>query len=147
MINHLTHTTKNFPVSTVARKWRLIDVSGKVLGRAAVEIANSLIGKSKTSYSHNSDVGDYVVVINTDLVQVTGRKNIQKIQLNYSGYPGGLKKLSLGKAMEKSSEQVVRRAVSGMLPKNKLRDRRLARLHIYKDATHPYVAKIEKNKI
>ena len=147
MISHLTHSTTSYPTSSVERKWVLIDVSGKILGRAATEIANVLSGKGKASYSPNIDIGDYVVVINAAEVKVTGRKDLQKIYTNYSGYPGGLKKLALGKAMDKSPVQVLRRAISGMLSKNKLRDRRLARLHIYSDANHPYISRFEKSKV
>ncbi|MFO0703314.1 MAG: 50S ribosomal protein L13 [Patescibacteria group bacterium] len=146
MISHQTHTTKSYSTSSVERKWILIDVSGKILGRAATEITNILTGKGKTAYAPNIDIGDYVVVVNASEVKVTGRKELQKVYTNYSGYPGGLKKTALGKAMEKSPEQVVRRAVSGMLPKNKLRDRRLARLHIYSDGNHPYQSKFANSK-
>lgn len=146
MLRHLTQTTKSVPVSTVERVWTLVDIKGKILGRAATEIANKLSGKNKVSYSHNTDVGDYIVVINASQVQVTGRKALSKVYTNYSGYPGGLKKEALGKAVDRIPEQVVRRAISGMLPKNKLRDVRLARLHIYAEDKHPYVARLAKSK-
>ena len=146
MMKHITHATKPISSTTINRRWVLIDVSGKILGRTATQIANALSGKNKVTYSPNLDSGDNVVVINASLVKVTGRKALQKVYQNYSGYPGGLHKEALGKKMERRPTDVVRRAVSGMLAKNKLRDRKLARLHIYRNEIHPYSSRITVSK-
>jgi large subunit ribosomal protein L13 len=141
MLKQHTHHTKTYPSSSIQRIWRLVDADGKVLGRLASEIASMLTGKTKSTYASNMDEGDIVVVINASKVRVTGRKLIKKTYTNYSGYPGGLTEKSFEKAMEKSSPQVVRRAISGMLAKNKLRDRRLARLHIFADSHNKFESK------
>lgn len=109
-----------------------IDATNKILGRLAVEIANLLRGKNKPNFVPYLDVGDKVVVINTDKIKVTGQKMKQKIYYRHSGYPGGIKATKLAEAIEKDSRQVVRRAVYGMLPKNKLRDKIIKKLKLYK---------------
>lgn len=110
-----------------------IDATNKILGRLAVEIANLLRGKNKSSFVPYLDMGDKVIVINTDKIKVTGRKMKQKIYYRHSGYPGGIKATKLEKAMEEDSRQVVRKAVYGMLPKNKLRDKIIKKLKLYKE--------------
>ena len=109
-----------------------IDATDKILGRLAVEIANLLRGKNKPSFVPYLDKGDEVVVVNTDKIKVTGRKMKQKIYYRHSGYPGGITATRLEEAMEKDSCQVVRKAVYGMLPKNKLRDKIIKKLKLYK---------------
>ncbi len=109
-----------------------IDATNKILGRLAVEIANLLRGKNKPNFVPYLDVGDKVIVINTDKIKVTGRKMKQKIYYRHSGYPGGIKATRLEEAMEKDSRQVIRKAVYGMLPKNKLRDKIIKKLKLYK---------------
>ncbi len=109
-----------------------IDATDKILGRLAVEIANLLRGKNKPSFVPYLDQGDEVIVVNTDKIKVTGRKMKQKIYYHHSGYPGGIKETRLEEAMEKDSGQVIRRAVYGMLPKNKLRDKIIKKLKLYK---------------
>lgn len=123
---------------TTTRRWHLIDIKGQTLGRAATQVASLLIGKHKPDFSAHLDSGDYVVVINSDDLVVTGKKLTDKMYYRFSGYPGGLREQSLGDKMAQDSTQVVRLAVKGMLPKNKLQDKRLARLKIFKDALHPY---------
>jgi len=113
-------------------KTHTIDATNKILGRLAVEVANLLRGKNKANFVPYLVQGDEVVVINTDKIKVTGRKMKQKIYYNHSGYPGGLKETRLEEAMEKDSRQVIRRAVYGMLPKNKLRDKIIKKLKLYK---------------
>ncbi len=142
-MTHLTHSTKTISENKVIRSWHHVDVSGKRLGRIANTISLYLQGKHKVEYVPNIDVGDYVVVTNAKKVVLTGRKTDAKVYTSYSGYPGGLRKVPFSTMIEKRPQEVVRRAVSGMLPKNKLRDKRLARLFVYPDATHPYQDKIK----
>lgn len=136
-------TTQPIKAKDIVRKWHLIDAKGKVVGRAATEVAGLLIGKHKPNYVSYLDCGDTVVVINAGLIEITGSKNTDKLYSRYSGYPGGLTKESFNVLMKKSPSKIVRHAVSGMLPKNKHRDPRLARLFIYKDERHPYGYKFE----
>lgn len=110
-----------------------IDATNKVLGRLAVETANLLRGKSKPDFVPYLDKGDEVVVINTDKVRVTGQKLKQKIYYSHSGYPGGIKAVELERALKRDSREVVRKAVYGMLPKNKLRDKIIKKLRLYKE--------------
>lgn len=136
-----TYATK---AKDIQRKWSLIDAQGQVLGRLSVRIAAILMGKNKPYYSPHLDCGDWVVVINTQGVEVTGKKENQKIYYRHSGYPGGLKALSLAQMMAKDPRQVIRHAVSGMLPKNKLRKQRLKRLRIFAGSEHDYQEKFQK---
>ena len=129
----------------IERDWYLVDLKDKILGRAATNIASHLIGKNKPYYVSNLDCGDYVVVINADKIVVTGRKNKQKQYMEYSGYPGGLKKKSYERVMEENPIRITRHAVYGMLPKNKLRDSMVKRLYIFTDDKHPYEDKFKKN--
>lgn len=141
-MTNLTHTTKTLKLSEIDRKWHLIDVRGKILGRTVSEISQLLIGKGKSNFSPNMDNGDFVVVVNAKDIEVTGRKVEQKIYTRYSGYPGGLKKLNFDKLMQKDPRKVIQNAVSGMLPKNKHRKLRMTRLYVFADDKHPYGDKI-----
>lgn len=134
----VTQSTKPVSAKTIQRKWHIIDLKGQILGRAANEIAELLIGKSKVNFVPYLDMGDFVVVTNAKEVKVTGRKMNDKMYQSFSGYPDGLKEIPLKRMMENQPEDVIRNAVSGMLPKNKLRKLRLARLFIFKDEKHPY---------
>jgi len=116
---------------TVGKDWFVVDAEGQVLGRLATRIARLLIGKDKASFTPSLDCGDHVVVINADLVRLTGNKIDQKIYRRHSGYPGGLKEIPIRQLMQKRPEEVIREAVLGMLPKNKLRARRAKKLRIY----------------
>jgi large subunit ribosomal protein L13 len=129
--------------NTFERKWHLIDLNELVLGRASVKIANLLMGKNKVDYSPNRDAGDYVVAINAKNIRVTGNKLKDKIYYHHTGYAGHLRELTLGQLMEKDPRQVIEHGVKGMLPKNKLRDRRMTRLKIFVDANHTYNDKIK----
>ena len=140
----LTLTTQSLKGKEIDRKWHLINARGKVLGRFATEISEKLIGKHKTNYVTHMDTGDYVVVINAKELRVTGRKSEQKVYTRYSGYPGGLKEISFNHQMSSDPRKVVKNAVSGMLPKNKLRAQRLTRLFIFSDEKHPYSDKFQK---
>lgn len=133
---------KTFSVkpSDVTRKWYVVDASEAPLGRVATQIAQLLIGKGKPQYSHHIDCGDYVVVVNTDSLQVTGDKLEKKIYYRHSHYPGGLKETPLKVQLEKDSTEAIVHAVRGMLPVNKLRDERLKRLKVYVGAEHQHEA-------
>ena len=131
-------TTRSTKAKDIKRSWHLIDAKEKILGRLAVKIARFLIGKEKPYFVSYLDCGDFVVIINAKKIKVTGKKEEQKIYTRYSGYPGGLKKETLKHLRERKPEEIIRRAVSGMLPKNKLRKQRLKRLYVYADEKHPY---------
>jgi len=122
----------------VKRDWYLVDATGKTLGRLASEIAKILMGKNKPTYTPHIDGGDFVVVVNAEKVFVTGKKLNQKIYYKHTGYFGHLKETTLKEMLEKKPEEVIRLAVRGMLPKNKLRDRRLKRLKVYAGPGHPH---------
>ena len=124
----------------VARNWVLIDAEGAVLGRLATQIAMILRGKNKPQFTPNSDCGDFVVVINADKVQLTGNKAAHKTYYRHSGYNGGLKAESFRVAMEKHPEQVIERAVRGMLPKTTLGRKQLSKLKVYAGPEHPHAA-------
>lgn len=120
------------------KNWYLIDAKNQILGRLASKITSYLIGKHKKDFVPHLDRGDYVVVINVGHIKITGRKIDQKNYQSYSGYPGGLKKVSLKELLIKKPEEVVHHAVWGMLPKNKLRKQRIKRLFIFKDEKHHF---------
>lgn len=124
----------------VTRKWYLVNAEGKVLGRLATRIAMILRGKTKAIYTPHVDTGDHVIVINAAKVAVTGRKLKQKLYRSYSGYPGGLKEKNLETMLKKKPEEVIIRAVKGMLPHNKLGRKMLRKLKVYRGASHPHQA-------
>lgn len=143
-MKNLTRQTKSVKAKDVKRNWHLVDVAGQVLGRVSPGIARLLQGKNKTDYVPYLDVGDYVVVVNSKKVIVTGKKDETKIYTSYSGYPGGLKVKTFSSLMEKNSSHIIKHAVSGMLPKNKFREDRLNRLFIFPDENHQYKNKFIK---
>jgi large subunit ribosomal protein L13 len=118
----------------INRKFHLFDAQGKILGRLATEVANVLRGKNKADFAPNIDGGDFAVVINSGKIRITGNKLEGKIYNRFSGYPGGITSIKLKDQMKKDPNRVIQRAVYGMLPKNKLQNRMMARLKIYKDA-------------
>jgi len=126
------------------RKWHIFDASEESFGRMSTKIATLLRGKNKVDYLPHIDNGDHVIVINTDKVKYTGNKGLGKIYYSHSWYIGGLKEITLGNLIKKDSTLVIKKAVYGMLPKNKLRDQMIKRLNIYKDDNHPYKGKIGK---
>ena len=130
--------------SEIQRDWWLVDASTLPLGKLAVIIADKLMGKSKVSYTPHIDNGDYVVVTNAKLIQVTGNKMTQKMYYRHSGFPGGLKELKLEEVIEKNPSVAIREAVKGMLPKNKLAADRLARLRIFDGSEHTHAAQNPK---
>ena len=126
--------------SEIERKWYLVDISGRVLGRTATNIANLLRGKNKPYFSPSIDCGDFVVVTNASKVKLTGRKLEQKIEYHHSGYPRGDKYTPYKKLLPIHPERIIHLAVSRMLPKNKLRAKFLKRLKIYADENHSHIA-------
>ena len=124
----------------VAQNWLLVDAEGQTLGRMASAIATRLRGKHKAEYTPHVDTGDFVVVINADKVRVTGRKVTDKVYHSHSGYPGGLKSVSFENLLAKSPERVVRLAVRGMMPRNRLSRAMLKKLKVYAGGEHPHAA-------
>lgn len=133
-------TTKIVNEEDITRKWHVVDVEDKVLGRIATRIAMVLRGKNRPSYSPDRDLGDYVVVINAEKIAFTGNKMLQKKYYRHSGYRGNLKETNLKEMMETKPEEVLRHAVKGMIPKNKLGSKMMKRLRIYTGAEHPHSA-------
>ena len=130
--------------SEIKRDWYLIDAKSMPLGKLAVVIADKLMGKSKVTYTPHTDNGDYVVVINAKELVVTGNKMAGKSYYRHSGFPGGLKELSLAEVIEKDPSYAIKEAVKGMLPKNKLAADRMARLRIFEGAEHTHAAQNPK---
>lgn len=122
----------------ITRKWYVVDASEAPLGRVATVAAGLLIGKSKPTYTPHMDGGDYVIIINTDKLVVTGKKAEQKQYYRHSNYPGGLKQTSLADKQKRDETAVITHAIRGMLPVNKLRDGRLARLKVYGNDQHSH---------
>ncbi|KAI5121190.1 hypothetical protein M0805_005991 [Coniferiporia weirii] len=120
-------------VLAYAKAWHHVDASGRTLGKLAERIATVLMGKHKPIYDPGTDCGDYVVVTNASNIHVSGNKAEQKVYYHHTMYPGGLKERSFKDLIKRKPEDIIREAVSGMLPKNKLRDRRLDRLRIFAD--------------
>ena len=133
-------TTQSFKRTDTNQCWLLVDAKDKTLGRLASNLVPILTGKNKAEYSPNADLGDYVVVINARSINVTGQKLTQKKYFKHSGYPGGIKLKTLEKLLESSPEEVIKRAVSGLLPKNKLRRKMLSKLKVYENSEHPHQA-------
>lgn len=127
----------------IKRQWHLIDAEGKVLGRMASDIVELLIGKHKVNYAPHLDMGDYVVVINTEKVKVSGRKEKQKVYYKHSGYPGGFKEISYLKLKKEQPARIVELAVKRMLPDNRLRDKRMRRLKVVIGDKNPYKDKFK----
>ncbi|MDO4889264.1 MAG: 50S ribosomal protein L13 [Candidatus Saccharibacteria bacterium] len=128
----------------ISREWWVIDAKSLPLGKLAVVIADKLMGKSKVTYTPHIDNGDYVIVLNAKDLQVTGAKMTDKKYYRHSGFPGGLKELSLEEVIEKDPSYAIKAAVKGMLPKNKLAAERLARLRVFEGAEHTHAAQNPK---
>ncbi len=124
----------------IEHAWHVIDAEGVVLGRLATEVAHLLRGKHKAIFAPNVDTGDHVVVINASKLDVSLRKSEGKLYYRHSGYPGGIKSENLGHLLERNPERVVRLAVRGMLPKNRLSRAQLKKLRVYGGPTHPHAA-------
>jgi len=126
--------------SEIERKWFVVDADGQVLGRLATRVATILRGKHKTTFTPHLDVGDHVVVVNAEKIQVTGRKHTDKIYRWHSGYIGGLREVSFEKMVKSHPERVIEWAVQGMLPKNRLGRAMVKKLKVYRGAAHPHEA-------
>ncbi|MCL4472354.1 MAG: 50S ribosomal protein L13 [Actinobacteria bacterium] len=126
--------------SNIERNWLIVDAKDQRLGRLATRIADNLRGKTKPTYTPNIDTGDFVVVVNAERIAVTGRKMDNKIYYRHTGYPGGLKQRTLSEMLAKKPEEVLRLAVKGMLPKNRLGRAQLRKLKIYVGPDHPHAA-------
>ncbi len=139
----LTESTRAQKQKEIIRKWHLVNLDKQILGREATQIAKLLQGKHKVDYVPYLDSGDYVVVINARKVLLSGKKSSVKTYTYYSGYPGGQKRIVFEELMNKNPSLTVIHAVSGMLPKNKLRARRLTRLYVFNNEIHPYLDKFK----
>ena len=126
--------------ATREREWFVVDADGKTLGRLATRIAEVLRGKHKPEYTPHIDTGDFIVVVNAEKITVTGDKLQQKMYRRHSGYPGGLKERTLAEMLERRPEEVVRKAVKGMLPRNRLARAQLRKLKVYAGPDHPHAA-------
>jgi large subunit ribosomal protein L13 len=124
----------------IEQRWFLVDAEGQTLGRLATRIADTLRGKRKPEYTPHIDTGDFVVVVNAEKIAVTGAKRQDKIYYRHSGYPGGLRERTLGEELERRPTEVLRKAVKGMLPRNRLARRQLTKLKIYAGPDHPHGA-------
>jgi large subunit ribosomal protein L13 len=125
---------------TRERNWLVVDASGKTLGRLATQIAHTLRGKRKPEYTPHIDVGDFVIVVNAEKVAVTGRKLEQKRYYRHSGYPGGIRSRTLSEMLDRRPEEVIRKAVRGMLPRTRLGRAQLTKLKVYAGPDHPHEA-------
>jgi large subunit ribosomal protein L13 len=128
----------------VKRDWYIVDAQDLVLGRLSTQIANVLRGKNKALYTPSVDTGDFVIVVNAEKIALTGRKLADKMYYSHSGYVGGLKEITAGKLLEKKPEDLIKKAVKGMLPKNKLARAMLSKLKIYAGPNHPHAAQLPK---
>jgi large subunit ribosomal protein L13 len=122
------------------RTWYVVDAEGKTLGRLATQIADVLRGKRKPTYTPHVDVGDFVIVVNAEKITVTGNKREAKRYWRHSGYPGGIRFRTLGELLEQRPEEVIRKAVKGMLPRNRLARQQLRKLKVYAGPDHPHQA-------
>ncbi|MFH1863993.1 MAG: 50S ribosomal protein L13 [bacterium] len=128
----------------IVRKWHLVNARGEVLGRIASKIAGFLMGKNKATYSAHMDSGDFVVVTNSEKVVLTGKKREQKVYRGHSGYPGGFKEVTFEKMSKEHPERIIQHAVSGMLPDNRLKQDRMARLKVFKGEQRSYEDRFSK---
>ena len=126
--------------ATRERNWLVVDASGKTLGRLATQIADALRGKRKPEYTPHVDVGDFVIVVNAEKISVTGNKRDEKRYYRHSGYPGGLRSRTLEEMLDRRPEEVIRLAVKGMLPRNRLGRAQLRKLKVYAGPDHPHAA-------
>jgi len=122
------------------RNWLVVDASGQTLGRLATQLADRIRGKHKPEYTPHCDVGDFVVVINAEKIAVTGKKRQEKLYHRHSGYPGGLRSRTLNEMLERRPEEVLRLAVKGMLPRNRIARAQLRKLKVYAGPDHPHIA-------
>lgn len=124
----------------VERKWHVVDAQGANLGRLATEVAMVLRGKRKAQYTPHVDTGDFVVIVNADKVRVTGRKSEQKMYRRHTGYPGGLKEMTFEEMQDRKPEEIIKKAVKGMVPRTRLGRQQLKKLKVYAGPEHPHRA-------
>jgi large subunit ribosomal protein L13 len=127
-------------LTEINKKWYVVDVGGKVLGRQAGGIARILMGKNKPQFTPHLDTGDFVIVVNADKVTLTGKKQFQKEYFHFTGYPGGLRSKTFHQMLATKPESIMREAVKGMLPKNRLGRKMIKKLFVYRGAMHPHQA-------
>jgi large subunit ribosomal protein L13 len=134
--------TKTYAVKSadIKREWRVVDADGQTLGRLATRVATLLRGKHRVTFSTHIDTGDPVIVLNASKIKVTGRKLQAKQYVRHSGYPGGMRTESLERLLARRPEEVIRRAVRGMVPQNRLGEQMMRKLHVYAGAEHPHAA-------
>jgi large subunit ribosomal protein L13 len=139
-------TTKTYVATNESRQrdWWVVDAEGKTLGRLATQIADALRGKRKPEYTPHVDTGDFVVVINAAKIVVTGNKRTDKIYYRHSGYPGGIRSRTFNEMLERRPEEVIRKAVKGMLPRNRLARQQINKLKVYAGPEHPHEAQQPK---
>jgi large subunit ribosomal protein L13 len=138
-----TYSTK---ASDIQRQWHVLDASGQILGKLATQAATLLLGKHKPIFTPNLDTGDFVVIINAEKVRFSGGKEEKKVYYRHSGYPGGLKSVSLEEMMQADPTRVIQKAVKGMLPTNRLRAVRMKKLKVYVGEAHPHLAQTGTSK-
>lgn len=138
-----TYSTK---AADIQRQWHVLDASGQVLGKLATQAATLIMGKHKPIFSPNMDTGDFVVIINAEKVRFSGNKEEKKLYYRHSGYPGGLKSVTLEKMMQADPTRVIEKAVRGMLPTNRLRAVRIKKLKVYVGEAHPHLAQTGTSK-
>jgi large subunit ribosomal protein L13 len=143
-MSKLHFTTKHANAATVQRNWYVVDGTNQTVGRVCARIAAVLRGKNKAYYTPHVDCGDYVIVINADKVVFSGNKMDEKLYQNFSGYPGGLKEEAAKDLLKRRPEQIVERAIKGMLPKNRLGRKMFKKLFVYAGAQHPHTAQHPK---
>ena len=136
--------TESIKISEVVRDWYVVDAQNQTLGRLASSIAHILRGKNKVNFTHHLDMSDFIVVINAEKIVLTGNKKNLKEYWRHTGYPGGQKTVSYKKMLEERPDQIIRNAVKGMLPHNKLGRKLLNHLKVYSGETHPHKAQNPK---
>lgn len=139
-------STNSLSAKDIKRNWHLIDANGKVLGRLATVVATILMGKDKSNYVSYLDTGDFVIITNAAKVKITGKKAEQKKYIHHSGYPGGYKEENFSRLIKRRPEEVIRHAVSGMLPKTKLGKKMIKKLHVYADNKHKFQNQLGEGK-
>lgn len=136
---------KNQKQNNSQKNWHLFDARNKILGRLATQVAKILIGKDKVDYAPYLDMGDFVVIINAKEIKLTGKKENQKIYYHHSGFPGGLKSKTVAETRAQRPEQLIRRAVIGMMPRNRLASQMIKKLFVFPGSEHPYQDKLKQN--
>jgi large subunit ribosomal protein L13 len=144
-VDALSYKTKSVAAHEVNREWFIVDAEGKTLGRMASKIASVLRGKNKPTYTPNADCGDFVIVINSGKVRLTGNKMNVKDRVHYTGHPGGQRHRSPKEIMQKNPNELIELAVKGMLPKNSLGRQQYRKLFVYAEAAHPHTAQKPKD--